>query len=184
MANRKRIILGVTGSIAAYKSAELVRRLVDKDFRVSVVMTDSAKKFITPLTLSSLSGESVYSNMFPEKETLHKMPHIDLAQEADLILIAPATANIIFKLAYGVADSLLSCIVLAAKVKILVAPAMNTNMYNNKVVQENCKRLKDFGVKIINPIEGNLACGTSGVGHIADDVTIVSEVLSNLNVVD
>jgi len=172
----KRVILGVTGSIAAYKSADIIRRLVEKGFRVSVVMTKAAEHFITPLTLSSLSGECVFRDMFGE-ENSGDMPHIALAEEADVFLIAPATADIIGKLAYGIADNLLTCIALATKAPILVVPAMNTQMYSNAIVQENCQKLKKHGVQFIAPIKGKLACGTTGEGHIADETTIVKAVL-------
>ena len=176
MTKPKRVVLGVTGSIAAYKSADIIRRLVEKGFRVSVVMTKAAEHFITPLTLASLSGECVFRDMFGE-ENSGDMPHIALAQEADILLIAPATADIISKLAYGIADNLLTCIALATKAPILIAPAMNTQMYDNAIVQENCRKLKKHGVQFIASINGKLACGTTGEGHIADEATIVKAVV-------
>ena len=176
MAKKKRIVLGITGSIAAYKSADLIRRLTEKGFRVSVVMTKSAGHFITPLTLSALSGEKVYQGMFEEDDEAFSMPHIALAQEADAVLIAPATANIIGKIAHGIADDLLTCITLATKAPVMIAPAMNTDMYNNIAVRENCGILKKRGLKIIDPVKGKLACGTTGDGHIADEATIVQAV--------
>jgi len=177
VAKQKRVVLGVTGSIAAYKSADIIRRLGEKGLRVSVVMTKEAERFITPLTLSSLSGEKVCRGMFDKREDPLAMPHITLAQEADVFLIAPATANIIGKLAYGIADNLLTCIALATKAPILIAPAMNTQMYRNTIVQENCRKLKKHGMQFIDPIKGKLACGTTGEGHIADEATIVKAVL-------
>ena len=177
MAKQKRIILGVTGSIAAYKSADLIRHLIEKGFRVSAVMTKEAERFITPLTLSSLSGEKVYRGMFDKRDDPAWMPHITLAQEADVVLIAPATANVIAKLACGMADNLLTCITLATKAPILIAPAMNTQMYRNAIVQENCRKLKKHGVTFIDPIKGKLACGTTGDGHLADEKDIVKAVL-------
>jgi len=177
VAKQKRIVLGVTGSIAAYKSADLIRQLAEKGFRISVVMTKGAEQFITPLTLSSLSGEKVYRGMFDENEDPLSMPHITLAQEADVFLIAPATANIIGKLAHGIADNLITCIALATKAPILVAPAMNTQMYLNKIVQDNCRTLEKHGIKLINPVKGKLACGTTGEGHIADETAIIKAVL-------
>jgi len=177
---QKRIILGVTGSIAAYKSADLIRQLIEKGFRVSAVMTKEAERFITPLTLSGLSGEKVYRGMFDKREDPLGMPHITLAREADVFLIAPATANIIGKLAHGIADNLLTCIALATEAPILIAPAMNTRMYNNEIVRENCRKLKKRGVKFIEPVEGKLACGTTGDGHIADEKDIVRAVLRNI----
>ena len=132
---KKRVILGVTGSIAAYKSAEIIRGLIEKGLRVSVIMTKEAEHFITPLTLASLSGEKVYRRMFDKKDDPQDMPHITLAREADIFLIAPATANIIGKLANGIADNLLTCIALATQAPIFIAPAMNTQMYQNRIVQ-------------------------------------------------
>ena len=142
MRKQKKIILGVAGSIAAYKSADILRGLQEKGFEVSVVMTKEAEQFITPLTLSSLSEEKAYTSMFHDG---HEMPHIKLAQNADLVLIAPATANIIGKIACGIADDLLTCIVLATTAPVVIVPAMNVEMYRNKIVQENCARLKKFG---------------------------------------
>ena len=177
MAKQKRIVLGVTGSIAAYKSADLIRLLAEKGFKVSVVMTKEAERFITPLTLSSLSGEKVHRGMFNKNEDPLAMPHITLAREADVFLIAPATANIIGKLAHGIADDLITCIALATKAPILVAPAMNTQMYRNKIVQENCRTLQKYGVGLIDPVKGKLACGTTGEGHIANETSIIKAVL-------
>ena len=177
MAKQKRVVLGVTGSIAAYKSADLIRQLIDKGYRVSVVMTKEAERFITPLTLSSLSGEKVFRGMFDKNEDPLAMPHITLAQEADVFLIAPATANIIGKLAHGIADNLITCIALATQAPILIAPAMNTQMYLNKIVQDNCRTLKKHGIEFINPVKGKLACGMTGDGHIADETAIMKAVL-------
>jgi phosphopantothenoylcysteine decarboxylase/phosphopantothenate--cysteine ligase len=129
------------------------------------------------LTLASLSGEKVYKGMFDKKEDPGEIPHITLAREADVFLIAPATANIIGKLANGIADDLLTCIALATKAPILIAPAMNTQMYQNKIVQENCRKLKKHGMQFIDPVRGKLACGTTGKGHIADEADIVKTVL-------
>lgn len=179
MAKKQRIILGVTGSIAAYRSADIVRGLIEKGLRVSVVMTKAAEHFITPLTLSSLSGEKVYTSMF-DGSMDGTMAHINLASEADLLLIAPATADIIGKLTNGLADDLLTCIALGTKAPILLAPAMNTEMYQNKIVQDNCERLKKYGMKFIDPVKGKLACGVVGEGHIADQKTIIKAVLQSL----
>jgi phosphopantothenoylcysteine decarboxylase/phosphopantothenate--cysteine ligase len=176
-AKRKKIVLGVTGSIAAYRSANLIRQLIEKGLDVSVVMTKEAEHFITPLTLSSLSGEKVYRDMFGQFDDPLAMPHITLAKEADILLISPATANIIGKLASGIADNLIACIALATKAPIFIAPAMNTEMYHNEIVQENCRKLKKHGMKFIDPVKGKLACGTTGDGHIADEKDIVRTVL-------
>ena len=177
MTKPKRIILGVTGSIAAYKSADILRRLSEKGFKVSVVMTKEAERFITPMTLSALAGEAVYREMFEQDDDSWQMPHIRLAEEAGVLLVAPATAAIIGKLAYGIADNLLTSVAPATKAKLLIAPAMNTEMYQNRIVQENCARLKSFGADFIDPVKGKLACGTTGEGHIADAETIVAAVV-------
>jgi len=176
----KKVILGVTGSIAAYKSADIIRQLKKKGFGVSVVMTQDAENFITPLTLSSLAGEEVYRDKFKKTSSLI-MPHIDLAREARVLLIAPATANIIGKMAGGIADNLLTCVMLATKAPIVVAPAMNTNMYQNPIVQENCSRLKKHGIFFVDPVKGDLACGETGDGHIAKVKDIVDTVSQILN---
>ncbi len=176
----KWVILGITGSIAAYKSADILRKLSEKGLKVSVVMTKEAENFITPLTLSSLLGEKVYTGMFNQDEASHEMPHIRLAEEADILLIAPATANMIAKIACGLADDLLTCIALGTKAKILIAPAMNTEMYHNKIVQENIGKLKSLGMNFIQPIKAKLVCGTVGEGHIAEIEDIVAAVLENL----
>ena len=140
-------------------------------------MTKEAEHFITPTTLSALAGEKVYREMFEPDDDPWRMPHIRLAEEADVLLVAPATAAIIGKLAYGIADNLLTCVALATKAKLLIAPAMNTEMYQNRIVQENCARLKAFGAHFIDPVKGKLACGTTGEGHIADVDTIVAAVV-------
>ena len=181
MAKSKRVILGVTGSISAYKAAEIIRRLQEKGLKVSVVMTKEAEHFITPLTLSSLAGEKVYKGTISQKDESWQMPHITLAQEADVLLIAPATANIIGKIANGIADDLLTCIALATKAPTLIAPAMNTEMYKNKIVRDNCLKLKKLGVEFIDPAEGKLACGTTGEGHIADETKIIKAVIETLS---
>jgi phosphopantothenoylcysteine synthetase/decarboxylase len=168
----KHIVLGVTGSIAAYKSGDLIREYVQKGLKVSVVMTKEAEHFITPLTLSGL-GAKVYTSMF-DLSSQEDMPHIKLAQEASVVVIAPATANIIAKLSCGLADDLLTCVVLATKAPVLVAPAMNTNMLENIAVQVNFKRLKEFGIRFVQPVKGKLACGIYGDGHIAE-ITDIAE---------
>lgn len=173
---KKRIVLGVTGSIAAYKAADLLRRLQENGFDVSVVMTKEAEHFITPLTLSSLAGEEVYHSNFEKNNDAWNMHHISLAKEADCVLIAPATASIIAKLACGMADDLLTCTVLGTKATVMIAPAMNTEMYKNKLVQENCAKLKKCGIKFVEPVKGKLACGDNGIGHLAAEEEIVKAV--------
>lgn len=174
----KRIVLGVTGSIAAYRAADIVRGFLDKGLRVSVVMTKAAEQFVTPLTMSSLSGEKCYTSMFQSDDG--SMPHIQLAEAADAFLIAPATADVIGKLAGGLADDLLTCIALCTKAPIFVAPAMNTEMYQHPFVQENCEKLKRNKVTFIDSVEGSLACGAYGYGHIADKDAIVETVVKAL----
>lgn len=172
----KKILLGVTGSIAAYKAGDIIRRLQEKGFDVSVIMTKEAELFITPLTLGSLCGKKVYQNLFDSIDAWN-IDHIQLAGDIDFLLIAPATANIISKIASGLADDLLSCCVLATQAKIFLAPAMNSEMYKNKIIQENIKRLKNFGMHFIDPVHGKLACGTEGEGHLAEVDDIVSAVM-------
>ena len=176
MAKSKKIILGVTGSIAAYKAGDIIRRLQDEGIAVKVVMTKEAEKFITPLTLESLCRDKVYRNLFDDEEAW-RMDHIQVAQDVDMILIAPATANIIGKLAHGIADDLLTCMAIATKAKIVIAPAMNIEMYRNKIVQENIAKLKRHGISFVEPVEGKLACGTVGIGHLADVDDITKTVL-------
>jgi phosphopantothenoylcysteine decarboxylase / phosphopantothenate---cysteine ligase len=175
MAKNKSIVLGVCGSIAAYKAGDIIRRLQEHGCDVSVIMTKEAKEFITPLTLSALSGKDVYGDMF--EGSAWRMAHIELAKSADVCLIAPATANIIAKAAHGMADDLLSTFILTTRAPLLIAPAMNDDMYANTMVQENCQRLKKHGAKFIEPIKGKLACGVVGVGHLADVEEIVKAVL-------
>lgn len=171
-AAKKHIVLGVTGSIAAYKSADLVRRMIDAGYEVSVVMTKEAEAFITPLTLETLSGKKVLTGSFESWVKDGLMSHITLAKAA-AIVIAPATANIIAKLANGLADDILTCTVLATRSPVVIAPAMNDVMYQNRIVQENCKKLKDRGFTFVDPVKGELACGVYGEGHFAEPETIV-----------
>lgn len=168
----KNILLGVTGSIAAYKSCDIIRNLKQAGFSVDVIMTREAKEFISPLTLQTLSERRVYSQMF-DLSVDFDVEHIELAKKAGIVLIAPATANVIGKLANGIYDDLLTCVVSATKAKVVIAPAMNENMYRNPVVQENIKKLKNLGIKFIGPRSGKLACGDMGVGCLEDTDTIV-----------
>lgn len=172
MPGQKEIILGITGSIAAYKAAEVIGLLKKNKYSVTAIMTGEAEKFITPLTIQTVSGNKVYQEMFtlPEKWDL---VHTSLADKADLILIAPATANIIGKLAGGICDDLLTCTVFASQAKVLIAPAMNTKMYEHKIVQENIQKLKKLGYKFIGPVIGKLACGQEGIGCLAKVEDIV-----------
>jgi len=169
------VVLGVCGSIAAYKAGDIIRRLQDNNCEVTVIMTRQAVEFITPLTLSSLSGKKVYNDMFDGDSW--SMAHIELAKKADVVLIAPATANIIGKLANGLADDLLTTFCITTKAPILIAPAMNDEMFASGIVKENCAKLKKHGFKFIEPVKGKLACGSYGVGHLAEVEDIVKAVV-------
>jgi len=174
--SKKHIILGVTASIAIYKACEVIRRLKECGFTVKVIMTKEAEELIKPVVFASLSGNRVYrAGIFDDPDTW-EIEHVSLAQEADLILIAPATANIIAKLSAGICDDLLTCTVCATKAKVLIAPAMNEVMYNNKITQSNIAKLKSCGYKFIAPRKGVLACGKVGVGCLAEPEDIVKEV--------
>ncbi len=179
MAKTKEIILGLTGSVAVYKSCELTRRLRKKGFNISVIMTAEATRFITPLLMESISGNKVEQDLFHSSET-HSPQHISLAGKADLLLIAPATANIIAKVASGFCDDLLTCTVLSTKAKVLFAPAMNKEMFRKKIVQENISKLKKMNYRFIGPVEGELVCGEIGRGCLAPVEKIVSEVIKAL----
>src|SRR5213080_4374252 len=163
--NQKSIVLGVTGSIAAYKSAELASLLVKQGHEVFVVMTQDATEFISALTLQTLSKNPVTTSFFDEKENW-RPGHIELADNADLLLIAPATANVIAELAHGLAGHPLSAIALATRATILVAPAMNGKMWEHHATQENVEKLKARGVEFVGPEEGMLACGYEGLGRL------------------
>ena len=168
------VVLGVTGGIAAYKAAEIVSRLKKLGADVRVIMTKNACEFITPLTLETLSANPVVCDTF-ERARTWEVEHIALAARADLFLIAPATANLMAKMATGLADDMLSTTVLATHAPILLAPAMNTAMWENPVTQENREKLARRGVRFVGPAEGHLACGTTGKGHIASVEDIVAQ---------
>ena len=165
--SKRKVLLGVTGSIAAYKAAELVRLFVKNGDEVTVVMTEAATKFVAPLTFQTLSRNPVYVDQFAPPVSW-KPEHISLADSADIFVIAPATANTIAKLRYGIADNLLTATALATKAKLIVAPVMNTGMLESPVTQENIAALKARGVQIIDPNEGELACGASGKGRMPE----------------
>jgi len=171
----RNIVLGVTGSIGAYKAADLVEGLQQVGHHVTVVMTAEAQAFITPLTLRVLSGGPVYTDLFHD-ETPAGVVHIELADHAGAVLVAPATANVIGKLAQGLADDLLTCVVLATRAPVIIAPAMNVKMYEHPAVQRNVERLRAMGYTVIEPVWGKLACGYEGVGHLADLEMIVNAV--------
>jgi phosphopantothenoylcysteine decarboxylase len=167
MSTTRNIILGVTGSIAAYKAADLTSQLAKQDCNVRVVMTADAMRFITPLAFKTLSRNPVLTDLYDEEEGW-KPTHIRLADEADLLLIAPATANVIAKLAHGLADDALTCIALALnpRAKILLAPAMNGKMWLHPATQQNVATLKSRGAEFIGPEEGLLSCGYEGLGRL------------------
>ena len=186
----RNILLGVTASIAIYKSCELIRKLKEYGFMVTVAMTKEAEELIKPIVFQSLSGRRVYrggifdepdtckleNNGLPSDRQSQEIEHISLAEKADLILVAPATANFIAKLACGICDDLLTCTICASSAKVLIAPAMNENMYQNKITQSNIAKLKSCGYKFIAPQKGILACGKVGVGCLAPVEDIIKEV--------
>lgn len=181
-----RITLGVTGGVAAYKAAELVRRLQQENFAVQVVMTRGAREFITPLTFAALSGQKVITDLFASGESGeanldNAIEHIAVAQRTDLLLVAPATADILAKFARGIADDFLTTLYLASTAPVIVAPAMNVNMWNHPATQENIKALRDRGNVVVTPDEGYLACGMTGPGRLAGQDEIVSAVKAALH---
>jgi phosphopantothenoylcysteine decarboxylase/phosphopantothenate--cysteine ligase len=175
----KEIVLGLTGSVAIYKSCELARRLKEEGFNLTTIMTEEATRFITPLLMEAVSGNRVYQDLFARPET-HNPQHISLARRADLILIAPATANIIAKVASGLCDDLLTSTVLSTKAQVLFATAMNKEMFKKRIVQDNISKLKRLGYRFIGPVEGELVCGEIGEGCLAAVERIVSEVIKVL----
>lgn len=177
MLKNKNIVLGVTGGIAAYKACDLVSRLVKAEANVDVIMTENATKFINPLTFQSLSSNQVIVDMFKEPK-YWEIQHIALAKKADLVVVAPATANIIGKIANGIADDMLTTTVMATKAPVVFAPAMNCNMYENPILQSNIERLKALGYRFIEPDEGRLACGDVGIGKMAEPDVIESYINS------
>lgn len=179
MLNGKNVLLGITGGIACYKSCEIVSRLKKLGASVDVVMTKNATEFVQPLTFETLSQRPVTIDMFAKKEHF-EVEHISLAKKANICIIAPATANVIAKLAEGIADDMLTTTVLALNCPIIIAPAMNTNMYNNPITQANMKRLKDRGYIFVEPQEGRLACGDTGKGKMAEPIDIVSQAIECL----
>jgi phosphopantothenoylcysteine decarboxylase/phosphopantothenate--cysteine ligase len=181
-----RIALGVTGGVAAYKAAELVRRLQREGFSVEAVMTRAAGEFITPLTFAALTGKKVITGLFAESggeaNLESAIEHIAVAQRTDLLLVAPATADIIAKFSRGISDDFLSTLYLATTAPVVVAPAMNVNMWNHPATQENLDRLRGRGVHVVNPDEGYLACGMTGAGRLAGQEAIVAVVREVLQV--
>lgn len=172
---QKKVLLCVSGGIAAYKAVQLTSKLTQNGFDVKVMMTGNATKFVMPLSFQAISRNDVYTDTFDEKDPA-KIAHIDLADWPDVIVIAPATANIIGKLANGIADDMVSTTLLATEKPVFIAPAMNVHMYNHPVVQENIARLKSFGYHFIEPSEGYLACGYVGKGRLEEPEIIVEHV--------
>ena len=172
---KRNIILGVTASIAIYKACDIVRRLKSDGVFVNVVLTSEAEELIKPIVFQSLSGSKVYRGLFDDPESW-EIEHVSLADKAGLILVAPATANIIAKIASGICDDLLTCIVSATKAPVLIAPAMNENMYKNKITQGNIAKLKSLGYRFIEPRIGKLTCGVTGIGCLAEIEDILKEV--------
>ena len=182
-----RITLGVTGGVAAYKAAELVRRLQQEGFSVQVVMTRGAREFVTPLTFAALSGQKVITDLFAEasggEANLDSaIEHIAVAQRTDLLVVAPATADILAKFARGIADDFLTTLYLATTAPVVLAPAMNVNMWNHAATQQNVETLRARGNKIVSPDEGYLACGMTGPGRLAGQEAIVAAVREALHV--
>lgn len=172
--SNKRILLGVTGGIAAYKSADLVRRLRQQGAHVRVVMTTAACEFITPLTMQALSGNPVHTGLL-DHDSEAAMSHIQLARWADMVLVAPATANFIAHLAHGLADDLLTTLCLAADIPLLVAPAMNQQMWRNQATQVNCGILTQRGIRLLGPDVGDQACGETGPGRMLEPMALVND---------
>ena len=175
MLTDKTVVLGITGSIAAYKAVEIASKLTQAGVIVEVIMTESATKFITPLTLRNITHRPVVTDMF-DLASEFSLEHVALAEAADVVVIAPATANIIAKLAAGIADDMLGCTVLATKAPVIVAPAMNVNMLENSITQENLAKLKARGLTIVAPAYGRLASGKIGPGRLADIEQIVGTI--------
>ena len=178
--NNKKVLLGVSGGIAVYKTLDVISRLKKKGIEVKVIMTKSATEFVTPLSFQSLSENPVVIDMFDEPKAW-EIQHISLAKWADLVVVVPATANIIGKVANGIADDMLSTTIMATKAEVIFCPAMNTNMYENKIVQKNMATLKDLGYGFINPASGRLACGDIGRGKLENTEIIAEKIIKKLS---
>lgn len=179
MLKGKTVILGVTGGIAAYKSASLASMLIKQHAEVHVIMTQNATNFINPITFESLTGRKCLIDTF-DRNFEFQVEHVSLAKKADLVIIAPATANVIGKLAFGIADDMLTTTILACQCPKLISPAMNTRMYENPIVQDNLKRLSEYGMQIIAPANGYLACGDTGAGKMPEPETLLQYILREL----
>lgn len=180
MKDKKCVVVGVSGGVAVYKALDVISRLRKKDVEVHVIMTKSATEFVTLLSFQSLSQNMVITDMFAEPKAW-EIQHISLAKKADLMLIVPATANIIGKVANGIADDMLSTTIMATKAPVVFCPAMNTNMYENPIVQRNISLLKELGYEFIEPASGRLACGDEGKGKLQDTEIIAEETLRRLH---
>lgn len=176
MLKGKTVLLGVSGGIAAYKAASLASALVKQHAAVEVVMTENATEFITPLTFEQLTGRRVMVDTF-DRNFSHQVEHIALAERTDLVIVAPATANVCAKFAHGLADDMLTTTVLACRCPKLIAPAMNTNMFENPVTQDNLKLLEHYGWEIIPPASGRLACGAVGKGKLPEPEVLLDYVM-------
>ena len=179
MENSKTVLIGVTGGIAVYKALDVISRLKKENVDVHVIMTKSAIEFVNPISFQSLSQNMVIHDMFEEPKAW-EIQHISLAKKADLFVVVPATANVIGKIANGIADDMLSTTIMATKAPVVFAPAMNVNMYNNPIVQGNIQKLKDFGYEFILPVCGRLACGDIGEGKLAQTEDIFEVIMSKL----
>ncbi|MBI2166874.1 MAG: phosphopantothenoylcysteine decarboxylase [Candidatus Omnitrophica bacterium] len=176
----KTVLLIITGSIAAYKAPDLIQSLREEGARVITVLTEAGKKFVTPLTIRAVSGEAVYDDFFTTQSP-YGVIHTSLAELADLILVAPASANFIARTAAGLANDLATCVLLAADRPVVIAPAMNDRMYQNPLTQENIQKLKRLGHQFIDPIEGHLVCGKEALGHISEPETITGRIVETLS---
>jgi phosphopantothenoylcysteine decarboxylase/phosphopantothenate--cysteine ligase len=174
----KKIVFGITGSISAYKVCDIVSFLTKNGANITCILTESAKEFVTVKTLETLSKNKVITELFPNNNLDLDVEHVSLADQNDLLIVAPATANIISKFASGIADDFLTTFFLANRAPILIAPAMNTNMYLNKIIQSNMQKLLDFdmNLKFIEPSTGALACGKDGIGRLADKDVIINAI--------
>ena len=179
MLKGKSVLLGVTGGIAAYKAAALASALVKQHCHVQVIMTDNATQFVTPLTFEQLTGNKCLTDTF-DRNFVHQVEHISVADRTDLVLIAPATANVCAKLAHGIADDMLTTTVLACRCPKLIAPAMNTNMYENPITQDNLDTLRHYGWRVIEPASGRLACGAVGAGKLPEPDLLLEHILHTI----
>lgn len=171
---KRTVILGVCASIAAYRACGIINRLKENGIDVVVCLSKDAENFITPLTLQALSGNRVFKDMFEPIKEWDPL-HISLAQRADAVLVAPASADIISRVSAGLCDDLLSCVIVSTKAPVIFAPAMNDAMYNNKIILANIEKLKKLGYNFVGPIKGRLACGRQGLGRIADTDEIIKK---------